>query len=68
MKGIYTQDLNRALEHETQVREALRTALQGATHIDALILLPLIERSGKLERDIAALANAAKDDEEGGLA
>jgi len=46
-------------EHELSfVRGDLRSALRTATAVEALIILPLIERAGTLARDIAALRTA----------
>jgi hypothetical protein len=59
--------MNESLEKSTQTAEFLvadlRAALRsGCTAVDALLLLPMIERAATLQRDIDALREAIAAD------
>ncbi len=58
--------MEQALVSAGDVRVALRDTLTGATAVEALVILPLIERAATLARDIEALLAAREADEKGG--
>lgn len=53
-----TEALTKASHSAAFALGDLRSALAGATPVESLVLMPLIEQAAKLQRDIEALLTA----------
>jgi hypothetical protein len=60
---MQTNHLDYAIADADTCAENLRHALQSATHIEALLLMPLIVRAADLRNDLQTLLAAARNTE-----
>lgn len=56
--AITTEELTKARDGAGMVAADLRAALAAGTPVEALVLLPLIQRANELSRDIEQLLSA----------
>ena len=56
--AISTEELTKARDGASMVADDLRAALAAATPVEALVLLPLIQRAEELVQDIERLLAA----------